>query len=467
MLLFSCFSCRKFVTVETPINLIGSAKVFEKNETANAAQLNIYSEMVENDANGYQIGISTGMYADELTSYADFSSYLQVYSNQLIPTTSDLTNQIWAAAYRYIYQANAVINGCENSKMLNSEVKKQLIAEATFTRAFWYFNLVNLYGNVPLVIATDYQSNQTISQSNEQIVYSKIVSDLNSAIINLKADYVAGDGITKSDQRARPNRFSAKALLARVYLYQGDYTKAKELAAEVISKTDLYEITRLSDVFKTNNRESIWQVHKPLPASYVTPEGSGFVLTGVPLTNLFGSSTISPQLLSAFDSTDKRKTEWIGKFTDVLTNPNVDYYYPNKYKIKTGSTLTEASTVLRLGEQYLIRAEANANLGNITEAIADLDVIKERAGVQLLRDKDPSVSKDNLIKEIMVERRLELFTEWGHRFFDLKRSNAIDQVMSLVTPTKQGTWESKDRLWCIPQTDIFNNTNLKQNPGYN
>jgi hypothetical protein len=465
-MLISCCSCKKFIAIETPVNLIGSGVVFEKNETANAAMLNVYSEMVEStNSNGFRIAFSIGTYVDELKSYSTLNSFLQVYANELIPRTSDLTNQIWSAAYRYIYQANAVIEGCEKSKSLNSDVKQQLTAEAKFIRAYWYCYLINLYGKVALVNTTDYEINQQIAQSDTDVVYAKIIADLKDAISGLKEDYVTADGVSKTDQRFRPNKFAAKALLARIYLYTGDYTNAKDIASEVIANTQQYEMVQLDDVFKTNNREAIWQVIKPLPnnQNYVTPEGNGFVLTGPPNS---GSLTISPDLLNAFDAADLRKSNWIGKFTNTSVTPNIDYYYPNKYKIKNGSALTEASTVLRLAEQFLIRAEANANLGNLADAIADVDVVKKRAGVQLVKDKNPGIGREALLAEIFAERRFEFFTEWGHRFFDLKRSNTIDDVMKIASPKKQGTWETKDRFWCIPLNDILNNPNLKQNDGY-
>jgi hypothetical protein len=120
--------------------------------------------------------------------------------------------------------------------------------------------------------------------------------------------------------------------------------------------------------------------------------------------------------------------------------------------------------VLRLSEQYLIRAEAEANVGDSTDAISDLNVIRARAGLSSYAD----TTQGSLLSAILHERQVELFTEWGHRWFDLCRSGNAISVMSTVCPQKGGTWNPNGYqvLFPIPKTELINDVNLTQNPGY-
>jgi len=118
--------------------------------------------------------------------------------------------------------------------------------------------------------------------------------------------------------------------------------------------------------------------------------------------------------------------------------------------------------MLRLGEQYLIRSEARSQLNNIPGALADIDSIRSRAGLPILQVSD----KASLLKDIYHERQVELFTEGGHRWFDLKRSNSIDSVMTTTSSQKGSTWSSYKSLYPIPQNEIILDPNLTQNAGY-
>jgi hypothetical protein len=111
----------------------------------------------------------------------------------------------------------------------------------------------------------------------------------------------------------------------------------------------------------------------------------------------------------------------------------------------------------------LIRAEARAQQGNVSGAAGDLNVIRTRAGL-------PNTSATNsqgLLSAILLERRFELFTEYGHRWLDLIRTGNANAVMNIVTPQKGGVWETTDELYPIMLTEIQSDPNLTQNPGYN
>jgi hypothetical protein len=162
--------------------------------------------------------------------------------------------------------------------------------------------------------------------------------------------------------------------------------------------------------------------------------------------------------LQAFEPGDLRRSEWVDS---IIVGSNT-YYYPFKYKIKSGSTLTEYSMVLRLGEQWLIRAEARAQQGDSAGARSDLDMIRSRAGLA----PTTATTRSDLLTAILHERQVELFTEWGHRWFDLKRTGNVDAVMQVVTQLKGGNWDTNSQLFPIPRSEITVNQNLTQNPSY-
>jgi hypothetical protein len=162
---------------------------------------------------------------------------------------------------------------------------------------------------------------------------------------------------------------------------------------------------------------------------------------------------------------DLRLSNWIGH----VTADNITYYYPNKYKISVGPfAVTEYEIVFRLAEQYLIRAEARAQQNKLTgvnSASSDLNMILSRAGLPVTT----ATSQTGLLNAILLERQKELFTEWGHRWLDLKRAGKIDAVMSVVCPLKGGTWSPYKSLYPILQSEIDKNPGMtgQQNPGYN
>lgn len=115
--------------------------------------------------------------------------------------------------------------------------------------------------------------------------------------------------------------------------------------------------------------------------------------------------------------------------------------------------------VLRLAEQYLIRSEARAMQSNFEGALQDINQTRSRAG---LTDVDLDNTAE-LLTAIEKERRIELFSEWGHRWLDLKRLNRADAVLSIF---KASNWNSTDIFYPIPKSDLINNKSLIQNPGY-
>ncbi|SFE45408.1 RagB/SusD domain-containing protein [Chitinophaga sp. CF118] len=447
--------CEKFTHVDGPPNKIANDEVFKHDTTAIAAVTGIYSRAMIATTSFLNGGItmSAGLSADEFIYNGSDPTAIEFFVNSIESSNSFIKTNLWYNAYSLVYQTNACIEGLNASKGLSSATKNQLLGESHFIRALIYFNLINLFGDVPLVLKTDYVTNATLARSSTTIIKSQMKDDLTIAINLLSPAY-------PTINRVRPNKWAATGLLARIHLYGGNWAEAENAASQVINSGNYFLEKNLNNVFVYNSEESIFQF-MPVSTGYNTTEGNMFVPTA-------GSSTIplysfSGYQLNAFEPGDKRLSSWINN----KTVGGVQYTYPYKYKLKAdfdpNYVPTEYYIVLRLAEQYLIRSEARANQENLTGAVQDLDSIRSRAGLPLVSIKNPSISKEELLVAIQKERQTELFAEWGHRWFDLKRTQEADAILK---NRKQG-WNVTDTLYPIPSSERALNKNLTQNPGYN
>lgn len=454
-------SCEGFVDVGPPKVEMITSTVYSGDATASSAINGIYAEMMSTTgfASGdiYSITSLTGLSSDEFVNNSTDENRVSFFRNSLLPTTTVIYGSLWEEGYKYIYYANSVIEGLEKSTSLTDTVKSQLEGEAKFIRAFCYFYLTNLWGDIPLVTSIDYRVTSKVSKSPPSLIYDLVISDLKEAQSLLSSNYNYS-----GEERVRPTKWAATALLSRVFLYKGDWQGAEVEASAVIANTDLFELLDLNSVFLANSREAIWQLMPVIP-NLNTKEGRRFIITSTP-----NHVSLSNHLLNSFEEEDVRKVNWIGS----KTISGVTYYYPFKYKVRTGSDLTEYSMVLRLAELYLIRAEARVQQEKIEEAVSDIDAIRVRAGLGLLQETTPDLNKTNVLMAIERERRSEFFAEWGHRWLDLKRtlgynSNSTTRADEILSVIKGTDWQPSDKLYPIPQTEIASNTNLNpQNPGY-
>ncbi|MEO3402809.1 RagB/SusD family nutrient uptake outer membrane protein [Mucilaginibacter sp. CAU 1740] len=449
-------SCKKFVEINPPSDQLTGANIYNDPGTAAGVLTSIYHQLSVGSfaAGGNSLSVDGGLSADELDLLNKNEDYsLRFYINKLSANTNP--PRFWSEFYEFIFRANSAIKGLNASHSLNDKVKVQLLGEAKFIRALCYFYLVNLYGDVPLILTTDPKETGNISRTHKTVVYQQIIVDLLDAQRQLNENYLKADALTQiEDERARPNRATATALLARVYLYLNQSANAEKQSTVIIEDSRYILLDSLNDVFLKNSKEAIWQL-QPINSGN-TPDGGYFIPTG-DAPSVF----LSNDLFQSFQSNDKRKFQWIGSIT---ANGN-SYSYPFKYQIKISFDAPQEYTmVFRLGEQYLIRAEARAISGNLSGARDDLNKIRHRAGL----GDTPAGTQTEILDAILNERRHELFSEWGNRWFDLKRTGKIDQVMSTVTPQKGGTWSPNWALYPIPQTDINRDPALAghQNPGY-
>jgi len=463
IMIFSFSSCTKLVEVNGPTTSVNKDYVYNSDATAVAVLNGIYAKMSSGALlDGPNVcsfmPLFPGLSADEFTLFANTGTNIQAfYINALTNTTSP---NIWSNTYPYIFTVNSAIEGLETSTGLTPAIKKQLMGEAKFLRAFFYFYLVNLYDNVPLVLTTDYKVNSLISRTDKEDVYKQMIIDLKDAITLLSEDYLDTNVKNVTNERVAPVKWAADALLARVYLYHKDYADAITESNLVINHSALYSLVSLDEVFLANSHEAIWQL-TPVNNGWNTEDARLFILPSSGPNDAW-PVYLSNNILNAFELGDMRRSKWVDSV--ILESDGITYYFPYKYKNAVlDNPVTEYKMMLRLAEQYLIRAEAKSEQGDLDGAIMDLNKIRNRAGVD---NYNGEINKAQVASAILHEREVELFSEFGHRWLDLKRTNNIDGVMATVAVQKGGSWTSDFKLYPISDYDLQYDKNLVQNPGY-
>lgn len=468
LLLAGNCACKKMLDLNPPPTSTNAAVVYSTDATAISAVTGLYytlSRVALSAAPALaNITLYAGLSADELTLHAEATSNTLMqafYINNLSP---DVTGgEIWIDAYAMLFNTNAALQGLAQSAALTPQVKEQLTGECLFIRAFCYFYLVNLYGNVPLLTGTDYKINSASPRAPQAAVWDFIEQDLTTAQTKLSNSFLNATLTEETTERVRPTRWAATALLARTFLYRQKWPQAEAQATQAIN-SPLFDTTALHQVFLKNSKEAIWQL-QPVNTGENTPYARVFVLPATgPTNNSNNPVYLSATQLNAFEAGDKRKLEWV---SSVLTPDSIRYYFPYKYRRNTinATSVEEYSTLLRIAEQYLIRAEARAQQNKLTGtagALADVNYIRARAKLSAIT----TGTQPGILQAIMQERRSELFTEWGHRWLDLKRTATVNQVMSLATPAKGGSWKSEWAYYPITRREMQYNRALIQTEGY-
>ena len=448
--------CEEFVEIDPPRTEIATGPLFESDQGANAAINGLYSQIVEaNTENVFSAALEvfTGLYADELNDLSDDVFRFDFATADINPLNSNLTTIFWRSSYTFINSANSILEGLRGSS-LNSSVRNQVLGEALLIRAMAHFYLVNLFGEVPLVLSTSTEFNETIGKSTVEDIYAQIEADLLEAQSLMFDDF----SFLSNDFRGRPNRAAVSAFLARVYLYREDWANAEIQASTVIEQSGLFVLAPdVNEVFLTGSTEAIWNL---VPEPVANQVRAGFIFnlpSFAPLSVWINE--LNPGFLTSFEPTDARLINW----TDTLTTAGGTFIYPHKYKFGFGPLIREPQelgAVFRLAEQYLIRAEARAQQNNISGAVSDLNVIRNRAGL----DNTTATDQSSLLAAIYLERKHELFVEHGHRWFDLKRTGRTAAVLSTVSGKN---WQDTDVLWPLPEEELLINPNLlPQNQGY-
>lgn len=468
--------CKKFLEVDPPISTITTDEMFATNKQAEFAVTGIYTKMIHSgDATNpagagvvyFSAGLSTIMGSlssdDFIANGAGGDANIIANQNKLSIRNSGASVELWRSGFKTIYDANAVIEGLQSDAARNllDSVRNQLMGEALTIRAFSYFYLVNFFGDLPLVLTTDFNKTNRLTRSPVSKIYDQMKVDLLQALPLLNTDFSVGKG-----ERVRINRWFAEALLARVYLYTKEYPNAISHATAVINQTSLFSIEpNIDNVFLNTSKEAIFQLkpnNENAQLRNATPEGYRVSTVGNAPSTLASPYSLSDQLLNSFETGDKRRASWTSPYANAFTTA--------KYKINQANGVvrgpqTEYYVVMRLAELYLIRAEAIA-LGQPAgkdNAIDDINVLRRRADVTEL---PKTLTAEQVADAVAKERQLELFGEWGHRWFDLKRTGKASQVLSQIS-FKQPWLGDYQLVYPIPNQDITFNAFLEQNPEYN
>ncbi|MBN9351990.1 MAG: RagB/SusD family nutrient uptake outer membrane protein [Chitinophagaceae bacterium] len=446
--IFLLASCAKFVDVGAPTTKIGVKEAYQSDATATSAIVGLYNNSYIGYLTIYFTGL-LGCSADDIKYATASTSYLEFTNNAITSGNPNNANYLWADTYSEILQSNLAITNLNASNALTPAVKNQLLGEAKTWRAFMYFYLVNMYGNVPLELTTDNDINGHMSRTSSDSVWAQIITDLKDAVNLLSPDYPTA-------QRARINKYTAMALLAKAYLYTKDWKDAAQTAGDIIN-SGIYSLSAdLNTSFNNTSNEIIWQIA---------------TTTGI---SVFGSNFLAPKgslpayimydtLYHSFEANDLRKQDW----TMSDTIGSTPYYYVYKYKDRAG-TGNEYNVVFRLAEQYFIRAEARAEQNEIADAVSDINVIRNRAGLSSISD---NISRDSALMAVEQQRKFELFGEWGNRWFDLKRTPSVSGTSGLtraddILSIMKSTWKHTSVFYPIPASQITINTQLTQNDGY-
>lgn len=371
--------------------------------------------------------------------------------------SNDLVGDIWRESYEGIQRTNVVLNRIGDITYSNDELKKQRTAEVKFIRALLYFNMVRLYGDVPLVIEETENPSDFFGQGRTPAtqVYAQIEKDLIEAIQDLPTIRTKG----------RPGKGAAQALLADVQMNQGNYAGAiLNLAAVVNSQAySLMPTTaQLFGVANEGNAEILFEVQF---ASGVdgnregSPAATQFRPSGT-AANAKGHNLPFTGFVDMFDALDTRKRDYVGVVPDK--NP---FYFSTKYEVSpTG--VNDSGTdyyVIRYADVLLKYAEALNATDKTSEAVQHLNAVRNRAGL----GNTSAITKSEIAAAIDMERRLEFIGE-GHRWFDLKRTGKAVAVLNEWF-TNNGTnviINENKLLLPIPQSQIDTDPAITQNIGF-
>ncbi len=445
--------CNKLITIGAPQDQLVTSSVFTDTVTVEAVVLGMYSKLANYNP-GTDMGTATTLYnAMSSDEGYYFQTYLDAFYQNALTPTFYYVDGYWTGVYNIIYAANALIAG-DSTSSLPASYNARTIGEAKFVRALCYFYLVNEYGAVPLVLSTNVQATTNQPRDSVATVYNQILQDLTDAVPVLPADLSLYGG-----SPIRATTWAAQALLARAYLYRSDWAQAAAAATAVITNPGLFSMqTDLTQVFLANSTEGILQFPPPFTSSFMASTLGWSSYSPTP------NFVLSDSLYAAFEPGDLRLADWVG----VKSYGGTNYPYPNKYKYNGGVGAVEDAQLLRMSEQYLIRAEARTQLGDFPDAAADLNVVRTRAGLAGTTATD----KASLMAAIEHECRIEFFCEWGHRWLDLNRwpgivNPALTRADEVYPVDKTTPWQAYDALYPIPENEIGVNPSLTQNPGYN
>jgi len=445
--------CTKVLDQKSIVDVDESLAITD-NRSASVAVNGLYDALQNGSYYGRNFQICSDVSSDISQSVGSWDFYREMDTYQVTAGNTEVGN-IYAYAYRAVNQANNILAKVPPLKGVADSIKNLYLGQAYFVRALSLFDLNRLFGGVPGVIGTLSVPIVTTPSTKVdpasfpkrpalQDGYNQVEADLKQALQLLPESY--------GDNRSQVNRAATRALLSRFYMYVKKWDQTLAYANQVIGDSRYTLQANFADIF--NNKltsESIFELN------FSSSDQSGIRNWYFP-SALGGRGDICAHLNYYNDATRDPKDSR-GKLFGFDNTSKI--YYPTKYKMAGN---IDNIHVIRIAEIYLNRAEAKAQLNDLTGALADLNKVHQRAGC------DPLVIGDQagLLSAILQERKLE-FAEEGHRFFDLIRTgNALTLLSGLdrkngppVSLTDAGRQQ-----FPIPSFEINSNKNMVQNDAY-
>ncbi len=467
-LALSMASCSDVLDKE-PLGVLDADNYFKTAEDAIQGINATYKPLLMNNANNNFYWVFGTLASEEAIAGGDGSrpGIIEVDIMKHTAATQEI-NDFWKLNYAGIVQANTVITKTPQVDA-DQALKDRIIGEALFLRSYYHFILVQVFGDVPLIVEIQAPDEVRVSRTPKNEVLARIAADCELAAAQLPVSYSGSDV-------GRATKGAALALAAKAYLYLQDYNSVLSRIADIKAlgiyalqedyRNNFYDSTQ-------NNSESVWEIqHENLEL------GVGNFLNQWWLSKKvqdgYGFCEVSMDFVNAFEPNDPRL-----KFTVARHN---EPYFGVTYKASFSSTgasprkylqdkdeVTQKSdgsinyTAIRYADVLLWEAEALAELGRTSEALVPLETVRARARAQAADPANtlPAITttdKTELINDIRHERLVELGFEM-HRFFDLVRWGIAPDIIN-------GFVAGKNEVFPIPQTELDLNPNLTQNPGY-
>lgn len=456
---------------ESPKTFISPENFFSNPSSYESAVKGIYSSL--GGYYGSNSMMMREMFSDiNGTPSASFEQALPSYRNGHEPFFYNTRGE-WANSYGMIKNANFILSKLPEAAIPEAS-KNALTGEARFLRAYAYFQLVQFYGDVPLRTTPieNYSAVQAPRNTQEE-VYNLILDDLIYAEANLPET---------APQQGRVYKLAATAMLAKVYLTTAgnpmkkteNYAKAREKAVAVINSGKFTLVEDYAKVFQNTKytSESIWE------RLFVAGLG-GNGLHSISSTAVGYVPILLPAnwFTASFPVGDQRRVWGIqdnykGPAGTVLS-PFFQKFVNNTYTqtgvAPSGAGLLDYTIpILRLGEMYLIAAEAENEVSGPENAYAYINAIRKRARVDKANATHvpdlKGLTKDQFRSAVLMERKWELYME-GNSWFDLKRTNTFSRIQDVRGADLLHPIGTYNQTWYIPDVEITNN-NIPQNPAY-
>jgi hypothetical protein len=495
--LFTFTSCKKFLD-DKPKTTLSTGNAYNTASDIENALAGCYNTFYGTDYYQWEYVMVSDVRSDNAYPGGGNEETFYQYDRSTLSPSNHHNYVNWSALYNGIARCNILLNKIADvtDPALTAERRSEMIGEASFLRAFHYYQLVKLYAGVPLELLSNSADPKVIrkARATEKEVYDQIVTDLETALTKLPDSYGSSAAVNK----VRATRGAANAMLAKAWAQRSDrdYTKVLQYCNAVISSPAGYALmANYADLFDGNhylNSESILEI--PFESGNSAASSWGIELYLAPEDGWQKYCVPSKDLAAAYDAAGDvvRKNASIVFWTtdangdpiswaDENWNPCGDHAtaIPFNYKQKHAGGWASGDDyyLIRLADIILLKAEAQNELGNTTEAIATLNLVHKRVGLDALSNIH---SQSEMKTAVLNERRLELAFE-GQRWDDLIRNGVATAVMQalneytytcdggvLGSPVKMDYSHVTPNHWIlpIPQLEMDANPNLVQNPGY-